>query len=74
MTDMTNDKTEDRIVELEILNAEQTRLTEELSSLVAKQQDQIDALERRLDILVTRFVVVEEQVQPDIPVDKPPHY
>lgn len=65
---------EDRIIELEILNAEQTRLTEELSALVAKQQDQIDALERRLDILVTRFVVVEEQVQPEIPVDKPPHY
>lgn len=65
---------DDRITELEIRYQEQVALTDDLSAIVAKQQDAIDKLERRLDVLVTRFVVVEEQVQPDIPVDRPPHY
>lgn len=65
---------EDRITELEIRYQEQVALTDDLSAIVAKQQDAIEKLERRLDVLVTRFVVVEEQVQPDIPVDRPPHY
>lgn len=65
---------EDRITELEIRYQEQVALTDDLSAIVAKQHDAIEKLERRLDVLVTRFVVVEEQVQPDIPVDRPPHY
>lgn len=68
---MSNDE---RLTELEIRYQEQVALTDDLSAIIAKQQEAIDRLGRRLDVLVTRFVVVEEQVQPDIPVDRPPHY
>ncbi len=34
----------------------------------------IDRLQKKLDALVNRFMTLEEQVQPDMPVTKPPHW
>lgn len=65
---------EERIVELEMLAAEQERSIEELSSQIAEQWRQIDRLTRKLNLLTERFLEVEEQVRPPAPVTKPPHW
>ena len=72
-TIMTADKT-DRLTSLEILVTEQEKTIEELSGQVAEQWKVIEAMRRKLDALTDRFLVLEEQATPDIPVTKPPHY
>ncbi|MBB2972192.1 SlyX family protein [Mesorhizobium sp. RMAD-H1] len=64
----------ERIVELEIRAAEQEKTIEELSSQIAEQWKTIEALRKKLDALTNRFLVLEEQAAPDIPVTKPPHW
>jgi SlyX protein len=34
----------------------------------------IDRLQKKLDALTERFLELEEQASPDIPVTKPPHW
>ena len=68
---MTN---EDRITELEIKLAEQERLVEELSGVMTDQWKTIDHLEKKLSALTKRFLELEEQTLPDIPITKPPHW
>ena len=63
-----------RIEALEAALAHNQRLVEELNDVVTKQAAEIGEMRRKLDALTSRFLAVEEAVQPDIPVDKPPHW
>lgn len=70
---MTADKPE-RLTRLEILVTEHEKTIEELSGQIAEQWKVIEGMRRKLDALTDRFLVLEEQTAPDIPVTKPPHY
>ncbi len=63
-----------RLTELEIRVAEQERVIEDLSDQLAQQWKHIDELNHRLSTLTKRFVSLEEQATPDIPITKPPHW
>lgn len=65
---------EDRLTTLEIRNAEQEHVIEELSGQIGEQWKVIDRLQKKLDALTDRFLVLEEQTLPDTPVTKPPHW
>ena len=65
---------DDRVTKLEIRAAEQEKTIEELSGQLAEQWRTIDALQKKLDALTDRFLALEEQTAPDIPVTKPPHW
>ncbi|MBL0935218.1 MAG: SlyX family protein [Rhizobiaceae bacterium] len=65
---------DDRIVQLETLAAEQERTIEELSAEVARQWQVIERMQKKLDALTNRFLALEEQSAPDVPITKPPHY
>jgi SlyX protein len=65
---------EDRLARIEAALAHQQRVIEELNEVVTAQADEIAALRGRLDALVKRFLAVEESVQPETPVDRPPHW
>ena len=64
----------ERIIDLERIVAEQDHTIAELSDEVAEQWKVIDGLRRKLDMLTDRFLELEEQRAPDIPVTKPPHW
>lgn len=66
--------TADQITTLEIRAAEQERTIEELSGQIAAQWKAIDKMQRKLDALTERFLALEEQSAPDVPVTKPPHW
>lgn len=68
------DTSANRLIELEIRIAEQERIIEELSDQLAQQWKHIDDLNHRLTVLTKRFVTLEEQAAPDIPITKPPHW
>lgn len=63
-----------RLIQLEILAAEHEKTIAELSAQIAEQWTVIDRLQRTLDALARRFLELEENVAPDIPVTKPPHW
>lgn len=65
---------EERIVQLETLAAEQERTIEELSAEIARQWQVIERMQKKLDALTNRFLALEEQSAPDVPITKPPHY
>ena len=65
---------EDRIAKLEMVAAEQERAMEEMSTVIARQWREIEALQVKLEQLTRRFAALEEQTAPDVPVTKPPHY
>lgn len=65
---------DDRLTALEIRAAEQERTIEELSGQIAEQWKEIKRLQKKLDALTTRFLALEEQAAPDVPVTKPPHW
>ena len=65
---------ENRLTTLEILMAEQEKTIEELSGQLAEQWQTIERLRKKLDALTDRFLVLEEQAAPDVPVTKPPHW
>lgn len=65
---------QERLTRLEILATEQERTIAELSDQIAAQWQMIDAMQRKLDVLTQRFLAVEEQVAPEIPVTRPPHW
>lgn len=64
----------ERIVQLEILAAEQERTIAELSDQIARQWQTIERMQKKLDALTERFLVLEERTAPDVPVTKPPHW
>ncbi|MFN3549340.1 MAG: SlyX family protein [Mesorhizobium sp.] len=65
---------EDRIARLEMIVAEQERTIEDLSGQIAEQWTVVEKLRKKLDLLTERFLAVEEQAGPDVPVTKPPHW
>ena len=65
---------ENRLTTLEILMAEQEKTIEELSGQLAEQWRTIERLRKKLDTLTDRFLVLEEQAAPEVPVTKPPHW
>jgi len=67
-------KDDDRLTTLEIRAAEQEKTIEELSGQVAEQWKTIDGLRKKFDALTERFLTLEEQAAPDVPVTKPPHW
>lgn len=66
--------TQDRTATLEIVVAEQERTIEELSGEVAAQWKTIERLQKQLDRLTQRFLALEEQTAPEVPITKPPHW
>lgn len=66
--------TEERMTELEMLAAEQEKTIAELSDQIAGQWTTIERLQKKLDTLAERFMALEEQTAPDVPVTKPPHW
>jgi SlyX protein len=64
----------DRLDELEIIVAHQAHTIEDLNETVIRQGREIERLERLVEALVRRFQTLEEQVSPDVPVTKPPHW
>ncbi len=64
----------DRLTTLEIRNAEQEKTIEELSGQIAEQWKIIERLQKKVDALTERFLALEEQSAPEIPVTKPPHW
>ncbi len=66
--------TEQRVTELEIRVAEQERTIEELSSVMTEQWKRVEQLAKKLGSLTDRFLELEEQTAPDVPVTKPPHW
>lgn len=64
----------DRLTTLEMRNAEQERAIEELSAQLAEQWKTVERMQKKLDTLAERFLAMEEQVAPDIPITKPPHW
>lgn len=71
---MSEPASNDRLTALEIRNAEHERTIAELSDQIAQQWKTIDRLQKKLDTLTERFLALEEQAAPDIPVTKPPHW
>lgn len=69
-----SDSDSDRLIALEIRAAEQEKTIEELSGQLAEQWKVIDRLQKKLDALTERFLELEEQASPEIPVTKPPHW
>jgi SlyX protein len=65
---------EDRLARLEILAAEQEKTIGELSAEMAEQWKTIERMRKKLDALTERFLELEEQTRPDVPVTKPPHW
>lgn len=65
---------EQRLVQLEVIVAEQEKTIAELSDQLTEQWKTLEKQQRKLDVLVKRFLELEEQVTPDIPVTKPPHW
>jgi SlyX protein len=65
---------DDRLTTLEMRAAEQEKTIEELSGQIAEQWKTVEALRRKLDALADRFLVLEEQTAPDVPITKPPHW
>lgn len=65
---------EERLVKLEAIAADQERTIEELSAQIAEQWKEIDRLRKKLDLLTERFLLLEEQATPPVPVTKPPHW
>lgn len=66
--------TDNRLTELEIRVAEQEKTIEELSSVLTEQWKTVDQLNKKLTALTDRFLMLEEQTAPDVPVTKPPHW
>lgn len=68
------DSADERLTALEIRAAEQEHTIEELSGQIAEQWKVMDRMQRKLDALTERFLALEEQAAPDVPVTKPPHW
>lgn len=66
--------TPDRLTTLEIRTAEQEKIIDELSGQIAEQWKVIERMQRKLNTLTERFLELEEQSAPDVPITKPPHW
>lgn len=64
----------DRLTTLEIRAAEQEKTIEELSDQLAGQWQAVERLQKKVDALTDRFLALEQQTAPDVPVTRPPHW
>ena len=64
----------DRLTTLEIRVTEQERTIEELSQQIAEQWKSAERLQKKVDALTERFLTLEQQSAPDVPVTRPPHW
>ncbi len=64
----------DRLTMLEIRAAEQEKTIEELSDQLAGQWQAVERLQKKVDALTDRFLALEQQTAPDVPVTRPPHW
>lgn len=69
---MTTDS--ERVTTLEIRVAEQEKTIDELSGQIAEQWKVVERIQHKLDTLIERFLLLEEQSAPDIPITRPPHW
>jgi SlyX protein len=67
---------EERIIELEIKLSEVTKLSEELSDIIAKQANRLDIAERRIQLLMERAAQDEANSSNGITINDnlPPHW
>jgi len=67
---------EERIIELEIKLSEVTKLSEELSDIIAKQANRLDIAERRIQLLMERAAQDEANSSNGIIINDnlPPHW
>lgn len=66
---------EDRLVEVETKLAYQEDTIQQLNDVICRQQDQIDALLVKYELLVSRVKELAVDQPDDKPVDeRPPHY
>ncbi|MGL4489503.1 MAG: SlyX family protein [Rhizobiaceae bacterium] len=70
---MTED-TDARLNRLEMTAAHQSNTIDELSAVVTEQWQTIERLQRKLEELASRFMVLEEQAGPSPENTKPPHW
>ncbi|MBK4217120.1 SlyX family protein [Paracoccus caeni] len=70
------DKNDDRIRQLEEAMAHLTRVTEDLSEVIARQDGEIARLSRRLHLLMQAEAEREADASGSIPLadQRPPHY
>lgn len=69
------DKPDDeRLEDLEILAAHQAQMIDDLNDVIIEQSKAISDVRRRLDALGSRFSSLEDQMDSDVPIDKPPHW
>jgi SlyX protein len=66
--------TEQRLVQAEETIAHQAKTIDELSAMVARQWDVIDALQRRVDHMIGRMSALEENLPAPAASEKPPHW
>ena len=65
---------DDPLAILEMRAAEQERTIEELSGQIAEQWKVIERMQRKLDVLTTRFLALEEHATPAPEATKPPQW
>lgn len=66
--------TDERIMKLEMLAAEQERVVEELSAAIAGQWREIDRLRKAVEALTGGLRALEDRAAGDTPVTRPPHW
>lgn len=64
----------ERLEDLEILAAHQAQMIDDLNDVIIEQSKAIADLRRRMDALGNRFTNLEDQMDADVPIDKPPHW
>lgn len=64
----------ERLEDLEILAAHQSQMIDDLNEVVIEQGKVIGELRRKLEALSGRFSSLEDQMDGDVPIDKPPHW
>lgn len=62
------------IIALQCRISEQEKTIDELSHTVLEQWKMIDIIQKKLDHMTMRFLDIEEQMQSQAPITKPPHY
>ena len=65
---------DDPLAILEMRAAEQERTIEERSGQIAEQWKVIERMQRKLDVLTTRYLALEEHATPAPEATKPPHW
>jgi len=65
----------ERFIELETKMAYQEDTIQQLNDVVCRQQDQIDSLQEKFNLLLSRTKELSDKLPDEVEViDKPPHY